>query len=741
MAGSSSSLPSSGEANPYPYPSHVCAPNFVTVKLSGLETYNVWKMQMWCLLESHDMLGFISSHASGEEKVGDDMLWRRSDALVKGWILGSLSQQTLEYFVKPIPDKDLAAKDVWDELHSLYGPPTQEYVAEEKLDLDLEIIMEHAKKEAKEATKEAKKEAKEAKEAKKEAEEAIKKVDAVEVKILEEEKKRSAEKLHAAILQQNFLYVEHILHDGVVTLRDEITINGNTALHVAVGTGKNIEFLEKMLNLASKDNQPSLDMRNLEGSTPLHVAAIIGNTEAAKMLVEKNPDLFYEKDNEGQTPLYRALSNMHTDTSIYLLDLYLKFPDMEKLDKFDSSEIVVNAISSKDYDSALKMAKYIRDPDTVLTAIAQNFPPKVNFLERRMMFLFSYVPVKIKFVEAIKRKAKAYNDAKFLARFACRLIRESTTTSTCYNNASFEATRQNAVKVVKIIVSKFPNAIWSINEDGHNIIQYAVINRSEKVYNLLYQMSEHKNIYRTIKDPYENNLLHLAARLAPENKLDPISGAALKIQRELQWFKEVESFVCPLNTIQKNSSGETPQMVFTNEHNNLLSEGEKWMKETAQSYTITATLITTIMFAAAITVPGGNKQDNGIPVFANISLFTLFAISDVISFFTSVASLLMFLSIVTDSFTEQNFLVRLPAKLIIGLVSLSISTIAMLVAFSTSFVLVFGQNSSRIFAPIVALIILPFTFFITLQFALVKKLISATYGRSMFGKKSNAPFY
>ncbi|KAL8239743.1 hypothetical protein R6Q59_016310 [Mikania micrantha] len=109
----------------YPYPSHVSAPNFVTVKLSDRDTYDVWQMQMRCLLQSHDMLGFISSHALGKEKVGDDdMLWKRSDALVKGWILGSLSQQTLEYFVKQIPNKDLTAKDVWDKLQSVYGGGT-----------------------------------------------------------------------------------------------------------------------------------------------------------------------------------------------------------------------------------------------------------------------------------------------------------------------------------------------------------------------------------------------------------------------------------------------------------------------------------------------------------------------------------------------------------------------------------------------------------------------------------------
>ncbi|PWA39726.1 ankyrin repeat-containing domain, PGG domain protein [Artemisia annua] len=182
-----------------------------------------------------------------------------------------------------------------------------------------------------------------------------------------------------------------------------------------------------------------------------------------------------------------------------------------------------------------------------------------------------------------------------------------------------------------------------------------VINRSEKIFNLLYEMSEHKNIYKTIKDSSGNNLLHLAARLAPANKLNLISGAALQIQRELQWFKEVERFVCPLNRIQKNSDDETPEMVFTREHKDLVIEGENWIKKTAESYTITAALIITIVFAAAITVPGGNNQESGIPIFTNNIAFTVFAISDAISLFTAVTSLLMFLSILTARFAEQDF--------------------------------------------------------------------------------------
>ncbi|KAL8239934.1 hypothetical protein R6Q59_016501 [Mikania micrantha] len=261
--------------------------------------------------------------------------------------------------------------------------------------------------------------------------------------------------------------------------------------------------------------------------------------------------------------------------------------------------------------------------------------------------------------------------------------------STTYTNAIFEATRQDVVELVKEIISRFPKAIWAINEDGHDIIQLAVINRSTKVYRMLYRVSKLKNKNTTIEFPFKNNLLHLAARLAPENKIKHAYGPALQMQQELQWFKEVERFVSPLNVNQKNSFGETPQMVFTKEHKKLAIEGEKWMKETAQSYTIIAALITTIMFAATITVPGGNKQDNGLPMFTNNNIFILFAILDGISFVTSAASLMMFMSILTHRFYEQDFFYILPTKLERGVGMLLISTVTMVFAFSVAFSLVY----------------------------------------------------
>lgn len=44
-------------------------------------------------------------------------------------------------------------------------------------------------------------------------------------------------------------------------------------------------------------------------------------------------------------------------------------------------------------------------------------------------------------------------------------------------------------------------------------------------------------------DNFSNNILRLAGNLAPKDQLNRVSGAALQMQRELQWFKEVEKLV------------------------------------------------------------------------------------------------------------------------------------------------------------------------------------------------------
>ena len=89
--------------------------------------------------------------------------------------------------------------------------------------------------------------------------------------------------------------------------------------------------------------------------------------------------------------------------------------------------------------------------------------------------------------------------------------------------------------VVEEIVEVYPLAIYFRNSSSQSFIHLAVKNRCEKVFNLLYQSTTYD--YSNEIDNSGNSILHLAARLAPTHKLNLVSGAALQMQRELQWFR------------------------------------------------------------------------------------------------------------------------------------------------------------------------------------------------------------
>ncbi|KAJ9536759.1 hypothetical protein OSB04_un000063 [Centaurea solstitialis] len=222
-------------------------------------------------------------------------------------------------------------------------------------------------------------------------------------------------------------------------------------------------------------------------------------------------------------------------------------------------------------------------------------------------------------------------------------------------------------------------------------------------------------------------MLHLAARSAPSHVLKRRAGAALQLQRELQWFEELKKFMHPSAITEQNVFGETPLEMFTREHENLLREGEKWMKTTAESCSISAALITTIVFAAAITVPGGSNQETGIPMFRKDITFTIFAISDAISLFTSTSSLMVFLSILTARFADKDFLFTVPKRLIIGLCTLLLSITSMMVAFGATLYLLFCREKQWMIGPICVFSCLPILFFVTLQLPLIEDLCRSTY--------------
>ncbi|KAM1072911.1 hypothetical protein ACFX15_017495 [Malus domestica] len=233
-----------------------------------------------------------------------------------------------------------------------------------------------------------------------------------------------------------------------------------------------------------------------------------------------------------------------------------------------------------------------------------------------------------------------------------------------------------------------------------------------------------------------NGIVEIITKLAPLPQLSSISGAALQMQRELQWFKEVEKLVHPYYKESRNQNGESARELFTKEHKLLAESGEKWLKDTSNSCMLVSTLVATVVFAAAFTVPGCNDNE-GAPIFLQkkSAIFLVFVVSDTVALFSSLTSLLMFLSILTARYAEEDFLESLPKRLIIGLGTLFFAIAATMVAFGPTLSIVLSKRFNGVSVPITLLASFPVTLFALLQLPLFIQMVRSTFGQSIFRPK------
>nr|XP_043636745.1 uncharacterized protein LOC122607771 isoform X2 [Erigeron canadensis] len=756
---SSSNVVNEGDSQQYtPHLGQIPISNFVSIKLSGETNYDLWKKQMMCLLEYHDMVYFIDG--TMRNPMHDE--WNKwKDTLVKGWIFGTLSEDVLATVL------DLHnAYRVWEKLKNNYDNSTRLRAMGAQLYTKRDISIIGKRKSATEYIP-----------------------------------------LHRAIIRGDWDKAQEFFNNDRAALTAKVNTEGDSPLHLAITTCQNIQFVENLLMEINPASLPSLVSYN-QGVSVLHCAAIVGNTKAAKMLVEKNPCLLFVVDELGYLPILRAIHNNHKITVLYLLEACKIYIDLSQIDGYQNpfegehgSWILGGLINLGYHDIAYELINEYSDlaipedvTDTPLMCIVNQrdlyySATRYNSYQR---FVYSHLPTgnnivdnadnmisdienpetyNTKFVTKCKRsyfntviqmiyvniwkaallhvphikrleedKLK-HNKGMMILERICEEIAKINNVAEIYNHicGAFNiAVLNDTPEAVETIVRFFPQAIYTRNED-QLLSQVVARRRCEMVYNYLEdQVNGSNDLLRIAYDKTDNNILHLAGLLAPIEKLNVVSGAALQMQKEVQWFKKIEKFVVPSSKEKRNQNGDTPIMVFREEHKQLRKEGEEWMKKTSDSYTITAALIITIVFAAAITIPGGNNGNTGKPIFETKASFIIFAVSDAISLFTSTTSLLLFLSILTARYHEDDFLYKLPKRLIFGLVMLFLSVTSMMVAFSATLYIMFGQGKEWILIPIAALACLPIATYVILQLPLLVELISSTYGREIYSKRSDS---
>ncbi|KAK9226932.1 hypothetical protein WN943_011980 [Citrus x changshan-huyou] len=506
-------------------------------------------------------------------------------------------------------------------------------------------------------------------------------------------------KLYRAALNGDWAVAKGIYDVYEGDILEAITAAGDTALHVAA-VAKRIGFAKELVKIMKPENLAKQNEK--KKCTALVFAAASGKVELAREMMDHNKKIATIRDEDGSLPIQMAASLGHKDMVEYLYE-----PTKNSWKAMDRFNLLLTLVETELYDVALQLlgdypqlATYRpkRNREKAVTALhllarknlkSSDFPNpnQGGFLSRRFNLGDKDVENKRKkqamklLVERIWEKIVLLEESEIL-----ELIMKP-------RPLIFDAAKQGNFEFLTILIREYPDLVWKVDEKFCSIFHYAVSERHEDVFKLIYEIGAIKDIIVLSQEKETgNNILHLAGKLAPQDRLNIVSGAALQMQRELLWFREVKNVIQSSFVEKENRHHETPRALFTKEHKKLREEGEKWMKDTATSCMIVATLIATVVFAAAFTVPGGTKGETGLPFFDKKVSFQIFAISDAISLVSSSASIVNFLSILTSRYAEEDFLELLPGKLLFGLLTLFISILTMMVVFSTTFFIFFNHE-------------------------------------------------
>ncbi|KAH7854031.1 hypothetical protein Vadar_009306 [Vaccinium darrowii] len=231
----------------YPYPTEFNVLDFVP-KLLGEANYEKWKDLMRDFIDRRGLIGFIDGTA--KEEIGNQdyyMAWKRSDNLVQGWILATITEDIC------LELRHLrTAKDLWEELKKRFDP-TSPF---RQLDEETENRLSHYLP------------------------------------------------LLKATIKGDWNEASGIIDQDPDAVRTRITQLDEAALTVAIFSRGRNPFVRKLLEKMTPEDV--VNLVNDRGSTALHFAAGTGNIEGAKMLVNKNSELPNVPNELGLIPLNYA---------------------------------------------------------------------------------------------------------------------------------------------------------------------------------------------------------------------------------------------------------------------------------------------------------------------------------------------------------------------------------------------------------------------------------------------------
>ncbi|XP_031739060.1 ankyrin repeat-containing protein NPR4 isoform X2 [Cucumis sativus] len=569
---------------------------------------------------------------------------------------------------------------------------------------------------------------------------------------------QEADRLRKAAIKGDWKTANSIFSKYPLAVNLKIGPSKTTALHIA-SVCHQFSFVEKLVKLTSGS-----DLANkVEGFTALSFVAASGVVRIAKLMVDKNRELPNIINDDKTFPLLMAVVFKRKDMVSFLFRK-IKF---EALETGGQIQLLICTLLADYYDVALQILKIKpelakeknSDGYTALHVLAQK-PSAISSSKE----LSSWKKHMYSWFNGIYNKALMQTLAHQIVDLLWKYVTKNVSTNAVADligtpsSILRDAAEIGNIEFLLILLRQDPQLILQVDKDNKtSIFHIAVENRQESVFSLIYEIGGLKDFIAFIKDDKTGcNILHLAGMLAAPHHLSRVSGAALQMQRELLWFKEVEKIVYSYHIqvkckdLPNLTRGETkldpadtftPRELFSRQHKQLLKDGEEWMKNTANSCMVVATLIATVVFAAAFTFPGGNNDKDGTPIFRQNQAFTMFVITDVAALVLSTTSILTFLSILTSRYAEEDFLMSLPGKLLFGLLTLFLSIACMVVAFSMTFFIAYDKTNAKFPLAIAAVTVIPIGCFCVFHVRLVVDILRSTYWSYFSFRKRNIKLF
>ncbi|KAJ9553634.1 hypothetical protein OSB04_017679, partial [Centaurea solstitialis] len=555
--------------------------------------------------------------------------------------------------------------------------------------------------------------------------------------------------LYEASITGNWEAARLILEKRPELVRFAITENFDTTLHVAASakeTKPTERFVDNLVNMMDKED---LQLQNNNFNTAFCLAAAAGNIKMVEIMMKKNPSLMSIPGSQGMMPLHMSALFGKYETIKYLYDASHNLTThgwthenrcwiLHKcVQDIAVTNVTHHPVLAK---NGIVLGLLAQKPDAFNGV--ENISLRTRIRNSRGIWLLPSVCgvteeddgaalelLRIIWTDTIIRMPK--NEVDEILRGPPGSIRDPDTEIQSSSSILFVAAEMGNTRFVIELLRTYPDLIWKVNDDNHTVFHIAVMHRHQGIYNLLYELGAMKDMITPLRDINGNNMLHLVGKTSMKMRAQT-TEASLLMQRELLWFKEIEKMMPPYLRERKNNDGQTPYELFSEQNKDIVSQGLKWMKDSM----VVATLIVTVAFAVAFTVPGGYNQEYGIPIYIHGRSFLVFVIADAISLFSSSTSLLVFLSILTSRHGQHDFMYSLPRKLMIGLAALFISVAAMMVTFSASFFVLYHKGLKWIPILITTFSTMPVIIFAVLQFPLLVDMFRSTYdSRYLFEPK------